>query len=39
MGTTIADMDIEIKTKISRIKYFESKTNSQLLQEFVNLLC
>ena len=28
MGTTITDLDIELKMKISRIKYLESKTNS-----------
>ena len=26
MGTTIIDLDIELKMKISRIKYLESKT-------------
>ena len=29
-GTTITDLDIEIKMKNSRIEYLESKTNSQL---------
>ena len=29
MGTTITDSDIDIKKKISRIEYLESKTNSQ----------
>ena len=28
MGTTITDLDIELKTKISRIKNLEIKTNS-----------
>ena len=26
MGTTITDMDIELKLKFSRIKFLESKT-------------
>ena len=30
MGTTITDLDIELKFKINRIKYLESKTNSQI---------
>ena len=29
LGTTKTDLDIELKMKISRIKYLESKTNSQ----------
>ena len=29
MGTTITDLDIETKMKVSRIKNLESKTNSQ----------
>ena len=28
MGTTITDLDLELKMKISRMKYLESKTNS-----------
>ena len=32
MGTTITDLDIELKMKISRIKYLESKTNSQIFK-------
>ena len=32
MGTTITDLDIELKRKISRIKYSESKTNSQVFK-------
>ena len=32
MGTTIADFDIEIKMKISRINYFENKTTSQIFE-------
>ena len=30
VGTTITDLDIESKMKISRIEYLESKTNSQI---------
>ena len=30
MGTTITDLDIESKMKISRRKHSESKTNSQI---------
>ena len=29
MGTTITDLDIELKMKISRIDHVESKTNPQ----------
>ena len=29
MSTTITDLDIVLKVKISRIKFLESKTNSQ----------
>ena len=32
MGTTITDLDIELKTKISRIEYSESNTNSQIFK-------
>ena len=32
MGTTIVDIDIELKLKISRIEYLESKTNSQIFK-------
>ena len=32
MGITITDLDIELKTKISRIKYLGSKTNSQVFK-------
>ena len=32
MGTTITDLDIELKLKISRIEFLESKTNSQILE-------
>ena len=32
MATTIADLDIELKMKISRIEDLESKTNSQLFK-------
>ena len=32
METTITDLDIELKMKISRIKYLESKTNSQFFE-------
>ena len=32
MGTTITDLNIELKMKIMRIKYFESKTNSQVFE-------
>ena len=32
IGTTLADLEIEIKMKTSRIKYFESKTNSQIFK-------
>ena len=32
MGTTIADLDKELKMKISRIIYLESKTNSEIFQ-------
>ena len=32
MGTTIADLDIKLKSKINRIKYLESKTNSQIIE-------
>ena len=32
MGTTITDLDIQLKMKISRIEYLESKTNSQILK-------
>ena len=32
MGTTITDLDIEIKMKIIRIDYLESKTNSQIFK-------
>ena len=32
MGTTITDLDIELKMKISRIKCLESKTNSQIFE-------
>ena len=32
MTTTILDLDIELKMKISRIKYLESKTNSQIFK-------
>ena len=30
MATTITDLDIELKMKVSRIEYLESKTNSQI---------
>ena len=30
MATTITDLDIELKRKISRIEYLESKTNPQI---------
>ena len=32
MGTTITDLDIELKMKISRIDYLGSKTNSQIFK-------
>ena len=32
MGTTITDLDIELKTKVSTIEYLESKTNSQIFK-------
>ena len=32
MGTTLTDLDIELKMKISRIKFSESKTNSQIFE-------
>ena len=32
MTTTILDLDIELKMKFSRIKYLESKTNSQIFK-------
>ena len=32
MVTTITDLDVELKTKISRINYLESKNNSQSFQ-------
>ena len=32
MGTTIADLDIELKMKKCRIEYSESKTNSQIFK-------
>ena len=32
MGTTITGLDIELKMKISRIEYLESKTNSQIFK-------
>ena len=32
MGTTIIDLDIELKMKISRIKSSESKTNSKFFE-------
>ena len=32
MATTISDMDIELKIKISRIDYLEIKTNSQIFK-------
>ena len=30
MGSTITDLDIELKLKNSRIEYLEIKTNSQI---------
>ena len=30
MGTVITDLDIELKMKIIRIEYLESKTNSKI---------
>ena len=33
MGTTITGLDIELKMKISRIEYLESKTNSQIFKK------
>ena len=32
MGTVITDLDIELKMKINRIKYLESKTNSKFFK-------
>ena len=32
MGTTITDLDIELKMKISRIEFLESETNSQIFK-------
>ena len=32
MATTITDLDKELKMKISRIKYLESKTDSQIFK-------
>ena len=32
MGTTITDLDKELKMKIRRIDYLESKTNSQIFK-------
>ena len=34
MGATITDLDMELKMKISRIDYLESKTNSQVFKEY-----
>ena len=31
-GTTITDLDIELKMKISRSEFLESKTNSQIFK-------
>ena len=30
MGTTITDLDIELKMKFNRIEYLESKTNPRV---------
>ena len=38
MGTTIADLDIELKMKISRIENLESITSSKYLKESGNQL-
>ena len=32
MGTTMTGLDIELKMKMSRIEYLESKTNSQIFK-------
>ena len=32
MGVTITNLDVELKMKITRIKYLESKTNSQIFE-------
>ena len=32
MGTTITDLDVELKMKIGRIEYLESKNNSQIFK-------
>ena len=32
LGTTITYLDIELKMKVSRIEYLESKTNSQIFK-------
>ena len=32
MGTTVTDLDTELKMKISRIEYLESKTKSQIFK-------
>ena len=32
LGTTITALDIELKMKISRIEYLESKTNSKIFK-------
>ena len=32
MGTTLTDLDKELKMKISRMKYLDSKTNSQIFK-------
>ena len=32
MSTTITDLDIELNMKISRIKYLENETNSQIFR-------
>ena len=37
MGTTITDLDIELKMKISRIKYLENKTISQIFKSLVTI--
>ena len=36
MGTTITDLDIGLKMKVSRRECFESKTNSQIYKESCN---
>ena len=36
MGTTIVDLDIEIKMKIGRIKFLESKKNNNINTKLIH---